>query len=142
MKNKKVETKINLLRKAIINIENYLSELEENDIKREEINEIIDSLELLKEKEEIFNVSKLVNKVIGGTVEIKSNQCRIIFNAKNKKEIMKHFLISQNRFKDYFTETSNKEEVDLIQGNPTKIFYKLAFDYSDVFKEFNIEDAK
>lgn len=84
----------------------------------------------------------LVNKVIGGTVEIETKQCRIIFNAKNKKEVMKHFLISQSRFRNYFTETNNKEEVELIQNTPTKIFYKLAFDYSDIFKEFNIEETK
>lgn len=67
----------------------------------------------------------LVNKVIRGTVEIETKQCRIIFNAKNKKEVMKHFFISQSRFRNYFTETNNKEEVELIQNNPTKIFYKL-----------------
>ncbi len=49
---KEVENKkVSFLNRAIINVENYLSELKEDDIKREEINEIIDSLELLKEKE-------------------------------------------------------------------------------------------
>lgn len=49
---KEVENKkVSFLNKAIINVENYLSELKEDDIKREEINEIIDFLELLKEKE-------------------------------------------------------------------------------------------
>lgn len=54
MKNKK----INLLRQAIINIENYISELEENDKKREELHDIIDTLELIKEKEGILDARK------------------------------------------------------------------------------------
>lgn len=45
--------RINLLRQAIINIENYISELQENDKKREELHDIIDTLEVFKVKEEI-----------------------------------------------------------------------------------------
>ena len=45
--------RINLLRQAIINIENYISELQENDKKREELHDIIDALEVFKVKEEI-----------------------------------------------------------------------------------------
>ena len=45
--------KINLLKQAIINIENYISELEENDKKREELHDIIDTLEVFRVKDEI-----------------------------------------------------------------------------------------
>ena len=41
------------LNQAIINNENYISELEENDKKREELHDIIDTLEVFKVKEEI-----------------------------------------------------------------------------------------
>lgn len=47
------DIRINLLRQAIINIENYISELQENDKKREELHDIIDTLEVFKVKEEI-----------------------------------------------------------------------------------------
>ncbi len=50
--------KIDLLRKAIINIENYISELEENDKNREELHEIIDTLEIFKRREEENNEDK------------------------------------------------------------------------------------
>ena len=49
MKNEKID----LLRQAIINIENYISELEENDKKREELHDIIDTLEVFRVKDEI-----------------------------------------------------------------------------------------
>lgn len=48
---KEENKRISFLREAIINVENYLSELKESDIMRKEINEIIDSLESLKKKE-------------------------------------------------------------------------------------------
>lgn len=81
-------------------------------------------------------------KFFGGSVNKNGKQYRVIFSSLNKKNVLEHFYISNNVFRNFFCETGNSEEVELLEKNKEGVFIKLNFDYKDDFKEYKIGEEK
>ena len=74
--------------------------------------------------------------VIGGKAELNGNIHRIIFDKKNKKRVLEEFGISQYTYKNFFCQTGNQEECQIIENDRDNIYIKEAFNNKAQYEIF------